>query len=34
MTRLIKDEFFKSVDALPWMSDETKAKAKEKVRSY
>lgn len=33
MTRLIKDEFFKSVDALPWMSDETKAKAKEKANA-
>ena len=31
MTRLIKDEFIKTVDTLPWMSEETKANAIEKV---
>lgn len=31
MTRLIKDEFIKTVDTLPWMSEETKANAVEKV---
>ncbi|PFX27583.1 Endothelin-converting enzyme 1 [Stylophora pistillata] len=33
MTRLMKDEFIKSVNALPWMSDATKAKAKEKANA-
>ena len=32
MTRLMKDEFIKNLDSLEWMSDETKAMAKEKVR--
>ena len=32
MTRLIKDEFIKTVDTLPWMSDDTKVNAIEKVR--
>lgn len=31
MTRLIKDEFIKTIDTLPWMSEETKANAVEKV---
>ena len=31
MTRLMKHEFIKNLDSLEWMSDETKAKAKEKV---
>jgi len=32
MTQLMKDEFIKNLDTLSWMSDQTKANAKEKVR--
>lgn len=31
MTRLMKDEFIKNLDSLPWMSEETKANAKQKA---
>ena len=31
MTQLMKDEFVKRLDTLSWMSDDSKAKAKEKV---
>ncbi|KAK2564719.1 Endothelin-converting enzyme 1 [Acropora cervicornis] len=31
MTRMVKDEFIKNIDSLEWMSDHTKAKAKEKA---
>lgn len=31
MTRMMKDEFIKNIDSLEWMSDHTKAKAKEKA---
>ncbi|XP_068727130.1 endothelin-converting enzyme 1-like [Montipora capricornis] len=31
MTRLMKHEFIKNLDSLEWMSDKTKAKAKEKA---
>ncbi|KAJ7354731.1 hypothetical protein OS493_030507 [Desmophyllum pertusum] len=33
MTRLIKDEFIKTVDTLPWMSDDTKVNAIEKANA-
>ena len=31
MTRLIKEEFINGLESLSWMSDETKAAAREKV---
>ncbi|XP_078355594.1 endothelin-converting enzyme 2-like [Oculina patagonica] len=33
MTQMIKDEFIKTVDTLPWMSDETKVNAEEKANA-
>ena len=31
MTTLVKDEFIKNLDTLPWMSEQTKRNAIEKV---
>ena len=31
MTRLMKDEFIKNLNSLSWMSESTKAMAKQKV---
>jgi len=31
MSQLVKDEFIKNLDTLSWMSDKTKANAREKV---